>query len=79
MKKLYKKRKKKPILGGRIKKKDDRQIYRTFRKYTKKIVLEKKISWDKRYRKIEAYIGGRRCTEAWKLLKNIRKEGSDSW
>ena len=63
------------------KKEEDREIYWTFRKGTKKLVLEKKkrISWDKKCKEIETYISGRWCIEARKFLKNIRKEDSYSW
>lgn len=62
------------------KKEEDRQIYRACRKDTKKSVLEKKEkSWDKKCREIETYIGGRRCTEAWKFLRDFRREVNDSW
>jgi len=34
--------------------------------------------WDRKCQEINTYIGGRKCTEAWKLIKRFRTSGKES-
>jgi len=34
--------------------------------------------WDRKCQKINTYIGGRKCTEAWKFIKNVRTSEKES-
>jgi alpha-amylase/alpha-mannosidase (GH57 family) len=36
----------------------------------------KNKSWEKTYSTIESYLGGKRSTKAWRILKNLRKNKS---
>jgi hypothetical protein len=42
-------------------------------KIRKMITEEKNKSWEKACITVESYLGGKRSTEAWRILKNIRK------
>ena len=42
-------------------------------KIRKMITEEKNKSWEKTCFTVESYLGGKRSTEAWRILKNIRK------
>jgi hypothetical protein len=42
-------------------------------KIRKKITEEKNKSWEKAFSTVESYLGGKRSTEAWRILKNLRK------
>jgi len=42
-------------------------------KIRKMITEEKNKSWEKACTTVESYLGGKRSTEAWRILKNIRK------
>ena len=42
-------------------------------KIGKMITEEKNKSWEKTCSKVEIYLGGKRSTEAWRILKNLRK------
>lgn len=54
---------------------DDRQEYVRKRARVKKVVTEeKKKTWDRKCSEIEMYIGGKRCTEAWKFIDSIRTD-----
>lgn len=37
------------------------------------ITETKRIIWDSKYNDEEQYVGGKRSTEAWKFINNIRK------
>ena len=39
----------------------------------RKITEEKNKSWEKACSTVESYFGGKRSTEAWRILKNLRK------
>ena len=39
-------------------------------KIRKMITEEKNKSWEKAYSTVESYLGGKRNTEAWRILKN---------
>ena len=43
----------------------------------KKVTTEKNKSWQKTCNIIQTYIGGRKSTEAWRILKNLRKNGCE--
>ena len=40
------------------------------------ITEEKNKSWEKTCFTVESYLGGKRSTEAWRILKNLRKNGN---
>jgi len=42
-------------------------------KIRKMVTEEKSKSWEKACSAVESYLGGKRCTEAWRILKNLRK------
>ena len=42
-------------------------------KIRKMITDEKNKSWEKTCSTVESYLGGKRSTEAWRILKNLRK------
>ena len=42
-------------------------------KIRKRVTEEKNKSWEKTYSTVESYLGGKRSTEAWGILKNLRK------
>jgi hypothetical protein len=42
-------------------------------KIRKMITEEKNKSWEKTCSTVESYLGGKRSTEAWRILKNLRK------
>jgi alpha-amylase/alpha-mannosidase (GH57 family) len=42
-------------------------------KIRKTITDEKNKSWEKICSTVESYLGGKRSTEAWRILKNLRK------
>ena len=42
-------------------------------KIRKMITEEKNKSWEKACSTVESYFGGKRSTEAWRILKNLRK------
>jgi hypothetical protein len=42
-------------------------------KIRKMVIEEKNKSWEKARSTVESYLGGKRSTEAWRILKNLRK------
>jgi hypothetical protein len=42
-------------------------------KIRKRITDEKNKSWEKICSTVESYLGGKQSTEAWRILKNLRK------
>jgi len=42
-------------------------------KIRKIITEEKNRSWEKKCSTVECYLGGKRSTEAWRILMNLRK------
>lgn len=42
-------------------------------KVRKMIIKEKNNTWEQMCNRINTYIGGRKCTEAWKTIKRLRK------
>jgi len=43
-------------------------------KIRKMITDEKNKSWEKTCSTVESYLGGKRSTETWRILKNLRKK-----
>lgn len=55
------------------KKDEDHNEYKKMTQLVKKtIIKEKNNIWEKKCQEINAYIGGRRCTEAWRFIKTIK-------
>jgi len=45
------------------------EAYLEIKRKTKRIIIvEKNEMWDRKCQQINAYIGGRKCTEAWKFI-----------
>jgi len=52
----------------------DRIEIRRMQGNIRKIITEEKNkSWEKTCSTVDSYLGGKRRTEAWRLLKNLRK------
>jgi len=52
----------------------DRIELRRMQGKIRKIITEEKTkSWEKTCSMVESYLGGKRSTEAWRILKNLRK------
>jgi hypothetical protein len=49
------------------------QLRRMQGKIRKMITEEKNKSWERACSAVESYLGGKRSTEAWRILKNLRK------
>jgi len=49
------------------------ELRRMQRKFRKMITEEKNKSWEKTCSTVESYLGGKRSTEAWRILKNLGK------
>ena len=49
------------------------ELRRMHGKIRKMITEEKNKSWEKTCSTVESYLGGKQSTEAWKILKNLRK------
>ena len=55
------------------KRQEDKQVYLEIKRQTRgAITAEKNEMWDRKCQEINTYIGGRRCTEAWKFIKKVR-------
>ena len=49
---------------------DDKHAYLEIKRQTRGIIrAEKNVMWDRKCQEINTYIGGRKCTEAWKFIK----------
>ncbi|XP_030763574.1 uncharacterized protein LOC115888129 [Sitophilus oryzae] len=58
---------------------EDQIAYKRCNIEVKRIVREKKNeSWDRKCEHIERYMGGSKVSEAWKAIKNIRRENKRS-
>lgn len=56
-----------------------KEEYKRVDRETKKIILQKKNeSWMRKCDEIDRYIGGTKCTEAWKALKHMKSDKSIS-
>lgn len=54
---------------------EDRKTYVRLNRETKRIVSKKKNElWERKCEDVERYLGGSRVAQAWKVIKNIRKE-----
>ena len=57
---------------------EDKVIFNNIKnKIRRKINQQKTETWDRKCQKIESYIGGRQCTEAWKFINRIRKNDTE--
>ena len=58
---------------------EDKQEYlETKRKTRRTIMAEKNEMWDGKCQEINTYIGGRKCSEAWKFIKKIKTSEKES-
>jgi hypothetical protein len=58
---------------------EDKRAYLEINRQTRRIITaEKNEMWDRKCQEINAYIGGRKCTEAWKFIKKFRKKKKES-
>ncbi|XP_044762034.1 uncharacterized protein LOC123319231 [Coccinella septempunctata] len=58
---------------------DDRRIYALCNREVKKAVIQSKNElWEKKCEEIERCMGGTRVAEAWKAIKNLRRENKES-
>ena len=53
---------------------DKIEYKKTQTKVRKKGTEEENNYWEQTCERIQNYIGGRRCSEAWRTLKNLRKK-----
>ena len=56
----------------------DRTEFKRMQGEIRKITGEENKSWEKACSTVESYLGGKRSTEAWRILKNLRKNGNGS-
>ena len=56
----------------------DRTQFKRMRGKIRKVIEEKNKSWEKVCSTVESYLGGKRGTEAWRILKNLRKNENGS-
>ncbi|XP_044757762.1 uncharacterized protein LOC123315921 [Coccinella septempunctata] len=57
---------------------EDRDTYNAMKRATRnKINKAKNEIWDKKCREIDTYIGGRKSTEVWKFIKNVKSTGKE--
>ena len=60
------------------KKSEDWENYKNDRRTVKRLVThERNRVWDQKCAEIDTYIGGRRCTEVWKFLRNVKTAPKD--
>ena len=58
---------------------EDKHAYLEIKRQTRRIIrAEKNEMWDRKCQEINTYIGGRKCTEAWKFIKRVRTSGKES-
>jgi len=58
---------------------DDKQEYLEIKRKTiQTIIAEKNEMWDRKCQEINTYIGGRKCSEAWKFIKKVRTSEKES-
>ena len=54
----------------------DKMEYKKAQANVRKRVTEQKNQyWEQTCKRIQSYIGGKRCSEAWRVLKNLRSKG----
>ena len=57
------------------KKTEDKEAYKKAQTQVRRLITKKKNeSWERSCNKIDTYIGGRKSTESWKLLKGLRRD-----
>jgi len=57
----------------------DRELYATINKEVKKTITRSKNElWERKCEEVERCIGGARVSQAWKTIKNLRKDRKDS-
>ena len=52
-------------------------MYKEWRKKHKKKWLKKRITWGNKCRELKSHADGRKASEAWKLVKNIRNDNGE--
>ena len=58
---------------------EDKQMYLEIRRQKRGIIREEKNEmWDRKCLEINTYIGGRKCTEAWEFIKQVRTSEKES-
>jgi hypothetical protein len=58
---------------------EDKQAYLEIKRQTRRItVAEKNEMWNRKCQEINTYIGGKKCTEAWKFIKQVRTSEKES-
>jgi hypothetical protein len=62
------------------KKPEDWEKYKNDRRTVKRLVThERNRVWDQKCAENDTYIGGRRCTEVWKFLRNVKTAHRDRY
>jgi len=65
--------------GLNTKRYKDKQAYLEIKRKTRRIITaEKNEMWDRKCQEINMYIGGRKCSEAWKVNKKVRTSEKES-
>jgi len=58
---------------------EDKHAYREIKRQRRRIIkAEKNEMWDSKCQEINTYIGGRKCTGAWKFIERVRIPGKES-
>lgn len=58
---------------------EEKSIYMQLNKEVKKVVIERKNEeWNRKCEEVERLFGGIRISQAWKIIKNIRKERKET-
>ena len=58
---------------------EDKKSHIEIKRQTRRIIIaEKNEMWDRKCQEINTYIGGRKCTEAWKFIKKFRTSEKES-
>jgi hypothetical protein len=71
---LVKEKKEKYLKWIRSKCPQDRTEFKTLQRKMRRMVLgEENESWENTCLLVESYLGGKRSTEAWRIMKNLRK------
>jgi hypothetical protein len=61
-----------------MKKPEDLENYKNHRRNFKRLVIhERNGVSDQKCAEIDTYIGGRRCTDVWKFLRNVKRAHKD--
>jgi len=68
-------------ISGMVKHKryEDKHACLEIKRQRRRIIrAEKNEMWDRKCQETDIYIGGRKCTEAWKFVKRVRTLGKES-